>query len=70
MDGEQAADWANGCGIKVEEAIEVFPGIHVRGKGVLVEEFKVEFHLREYLVPQEVGGGIRDAGKDGNEVGF
>ena len=48
----------------------MFPGIHVRGKGVLVEEFKVEFHLREYLVPQEVGGGIRDAGKDGNEVGF
>ena len=46
MDDEQAADWANGGGIKVEGAIEVFPGRHVRDKGGLAEEVQGEFRLQ------------------------
>ena len=70
MDYDQAENWADGGGIKVEGDIEVFPGRHVRGKGGIAEEFQGEFRLREELVPQEFGEGIGEAGKDGKEVGF
>ena len=52
MDDDRAADWVDGGGIKVEGAIEVLPGIHVRVKGGLVEEVQGEFRLWEELVPQ------------------
>ena len=70
MDDERSSDWANGGGIKVERSILVFPGRYVRGKGGLAEDVQGKFCLREELVPQEVGEGIRDSGKDGKEVGF
>ena len=70
MDDDRAADWTNWDGVKVEGAVEVFPGRHVRGKGGLGEEVQGEFGLREELVQEEVGERIRDAGKDGKEVSF
>ena len=70
MDDDRAADWTNSDGVKVEGAVEVFPGRHVRGKGGLGEEVQGEFGLREELVQEEVGERIRDAGKDGKEVSF
>ena len=59
-----------GVAEKLNGAIEVFLGVHVMGKGVLSEEVQGEFCLQEELFPQEFGEGIRDAGKDGKEVGF
>ena len=35
-----------------------------------MEEVQDEFGLREELVPEEVGEGIRDAREDGKEVSF
>ena len=70
VDDERAADWADGGGIKVEGAIAVLSGRHIRVKGGLSNEIQGEFRLQEELVPQEVGEGIRDSGKDGKEVGF
>ena len=64
VDDERASNCAEGGGIKVEGAIEVFPYRYVWGKGELVEEVQGEFYLSEELVPQEVGEGIGDAGKD------
>ena len=37
MDDDRAANWDNGGGITVEGSIEVFPVIHVWGKGGLAE---------------------------------
>ena len=48
----------------------MFPGRHVRDKGGLSEEVQGEFRLREELVQEEVGEGIRDACEDGKEVRF
>ena len=70
MDDERAANWSGGGGIKVEGAVEVFPGIYIRGKGGLVEEVQGEFGLREELVPEEVGEVTGDAGEVRKEVGF
>ena len=70
MDYEQTENWANGGDVKVEGDVEVFPDRHVRGKGGLAEEVQGEFGLQEELVPEEVGEGIGDAGKDGKEVSF
>ena len=70
MDDERAANWSDGGGIKVEGAVEVFPGIYIRGKGGLVEEVQGEFGLREELVPEEVGELIGDAGEVRKEVRF
>ena len=64
MDDDRAANWVDGGGIKVEGAIEVLPGRHVRVKGGLAEEVQGEFRLQEELVSQEVGEGIVDVGKD------
>ena len=65
MGDDRAAGWADVGGIKVEGSVEVFPGIHVQVKGGLANEVQGEFSLREELVPEEVGGGIGDASKDG-----
>ena len=62
MDDEQADDWANGGGVKVERSVEVFPGRHIRGKGRLAGEVQDEFGFWRELVPEEVGEGIIDAG--------
>ena len=70
MDDNQEADWSDGGSVELEETVEVFRGIHVRGKGGLAEEAQGEFGLREELVPEEVGEGLGDAGKDRKEVGF
>ena len=70
MDNDRTAYWTDGGGVKVEGAVEVFPGRHVQGKGVLVEEVQCEFCLREEFVPEEVGEGIRDSGEDGNKGRF
>ena len=70
MDNEQAADWTDEGGIEVEWDVEVFPCRLVWGKGGLAEEFQGEFRLWEELIPEEVGEGIGDAGKDGKEVRF
>ena len=48
----------------------MFLGRYLRGNGVLTKEVQGEFGLREELVPKEIGEGIKDAGKDGKEVGF
>ena len=69
MDNDRVADGAYMGGIKVEGAIEVLPGRHVRGEGGLAEEVQYELRLREELVPQEVGEGIVDYVKDRKEVG-
>ena len=66
MDDDRAANWVDEGGVKVEGAIEVFPERHVRGKGVMADEVQGELGLREELVPEKVGEGIGEAGKDGN----
>ena len=48
----------------------MFPGRNVRGKGGLAVEVQGKFGLREELVSEEFGEGIRDTGEDGKEVGF
>ena len=70
MNDNWAADWADGGGIEVEGAVEVFPGRHVRGKGGMAEEVQGELGLQKKLVPEEVGKRIRDDVKDGKEVSF
>ena len=70
MDDDWSANWADGGCVEVKGDVEVFPVRHVRGKGGLAEEVQGEFGLQEELVPEEVGEGIGDAGKDGEEVGF
>ena len=52
MDDEWSDNWVNVVGVKVEGAVEVFPDIHVWGKGGLAEEVQGEFGLREELVPE------------------
>ena len=68
MDDDRSSDWANGGGVEVEGAVEVFPGKHFRVKGGLAEEVQGEFILREELVLEKVGEGNIDAGEDGKEV--
>ena len=65
MDNDRADDWTNGGGVEVEGDIEVFPGRHIQGKGGLAEEVQGELRLQEEVAPEEVGEGIRDAGKVG-----
>ena len=55
MDNEGAADWTDAGGVKVEGAVDVFPGRHVQGKCGLAEEFQGEFRLRENFFPEGVG---------------
>ena len=43
---------------------------HVRGNSGLAEEVQDEFRLQKELVPEEVGEGIGDSGKDKKDVSF
>ena len=52
VDDDQAANWANGGGVKAKGDVKVFPGRHVWGKGGLLKEVQSEFGLREKLVPE------------------
>ena len=47
MYDDRASNWDDGGGVKVEGAVELFPGRHFRGKGGLAEEVQGEFGLQE-----------------------
>ena len=49
-----AAYGAEGGGVEVEGAVEVFPNGEEGGNGGLVEKVEGEFGLREEFVPQVV----------------
>ena len=63
-----AAYGPKGGGIKVERAVEGFPGREEGSDGGLAEKVEGEFGLREEFVPQLVWEGWRDAGEDTEEV--
>ena len=51
MNDDRASDGARRCGIKVERSVVVLPSIHSWGYGGLMQEIKVEFSMRNYLLP-------------------
>ena len=51
MNEDASSDGAEGGGVKVEGAIEVFPIGKEGGDGGLAEKVDVEFCLREEFVP-------------------
>ena len=63
VDENWAADGANGSGVKVEEAVVIFPGGHFGGGGGLTKEVEGEFCLGKQLVPKEVGEGAGGRGR-------
>ena len=68
MDYDREAHGSHGGGVKVKQAVVVFPGRDGRCNVGLGKEVQGEFCLGQQAVPQEVGKGIRDSFQNGEEV--
>ena len=68
MDYDWTPHGTNGCGIKVEWPIVVFPGRHGQGNVGLEKEIQGELCLGKEEVPQIVGEAVGDSGKNEEEM--
>ena len=68
VNDDRAARGTDGSGIKVEGAMEVFPGQDSRCYGSLAEKVEGEFCLGEKFVSEVVGEAVVDARQDSEEV--